>query len=401
MEHIPHQSQSSEAEANQTAISLARQWEYAKSFDDLNVEETIHTNSGRYMLVDLKSEVGGLTGHDENGLALAMMLKVGDKSYALWHYDKDRHQTGADYMLITDEAYDADNPKDGSYMWLDTTQRIDFALPGERDGKPTAGVELSISKTELGYRLAEGAPTSKALHRKNDDVFRREHEERERARIQAEQKAAWDAGEPERIAAAQKLEAERAERAEKRAQKVYGTEREYSSLMSQKNRERAREESTLLVGSLLKTELGQVITKACDIADKSWQEIVDTVRTNSDLRVTIGKFLIEYMNRPGHYHMLADNVYTNRDLKGPNHGANVYGFEKFTDREYTALLVLAMLDGTYDSSREKADIIDSHRSGNGQHRRSAKGILEELRRDARESEPVDNSWMRRSEKPTS
>lgn len=67
------------------------------------------------------------------------------------------------------------------------------------------------------------------------------------------------------------------------------------------------------------------------------------------------------------------------DWKMPNHG----GYEdlggKVRSREYVAKLVLAMLDGTFDTSKSKQDPINTVRGdGLGQHRTAAKQVLSYL-----------------------
>jgi hypothetical protein len=107
------------------------------------------------------------------------------------------------------------------------------------------------------------------------------------------------------------------------------------------------------------------------------KDMVELIRTNTDLRYQLGTHIIDLLD-DGKCGVMPYRI-ARDDWKMPNHG----GYEdlggKVRSREYVAKLVLAMLDGTFDTSKSTQDPINIVRGdGLGQHRTAAKQVLSYL-----------------------
>lgn len=101
--------------------------------------------------------------------------------------------------------------------------------------------------------------------------------------------------------------------------------------------------------------------------------LVDRLRTNVDLRYDLGEYLLGKVARLAP--TMPDQV-RNNARKRPDH----FGYEHvpgFRSQEYTTLLALKMLDGTFDDARNPGDKIvpPSTSDGGGQHRYAAQQLL--------------------------
>lgn len=104
-------------------------------------------------------------------------------------------------------------------------------------------------------------------------------------------------------------------------------------------------------------------------------DLVEAIRTDSDLRYKIGEHLLNAI-MPIRLQNMPERIRDNSQKK-PNHSG--YGhLRQITSREYATLLALAMIDGTYQGYG-KGDEIDRHpdtgRVIRGQHRAAALGLL--------------------------
>ena len=120
--------------------------------------------------------------------------------------------------------------------------------------------------------------------------------------------------------------------------------------------------------------LGHILTDYVKRQNISAKDIPRALRMDLDLRLSVGTHLIDKISR-----LIAELPWRiqNNTQKNPNEG----GYEELgylTSREYTALLALSMLDGSFSSQREGSDTItyDPERGdGLGQHRYAARKIL--------------------------
>lgn len=100
-------------------------------------------------------------------------------------------------------------------------------------------------------------------------------------------------------------------------------------------------------------------------------DLTELVRTDPEVRLAIGKHIIEKIQR--HISMMPERV-VNDTEKNPNHS----GYNAIKSRDYVALLALAMLDGSFNHVRQEK-IYDFDSRGVavlGQHRYAAKYLLE-------------------------
>lgn len=100
-------------------------------------------------------------------------------------------------------------------------------------------------------------------------------------------------------------------------------------------------------------------------------DLTELVRTDPEVRLSIGKHIIEKIQK--HMSMMPERV-VNDTEKNPNHS----GYSAIKSREYVALLTLAMLDGSFNHTRQEK-IYDFDSRGVavlGQHRYAARYLLE-------------------------
>lgn len=110
-------------------------------------------------------------------------------------------------------------------------------------------------------------------------------------------------------------------------------------------------------------------------AQKPKIEIVDDIRTNAGLRLEVGKYLLDKVDKLAKMpNQLPGRIVENGQKKTKHLGYP----GQMTSREFTVLLALSMLDGSFDYSREDK----SKQSDNlgqaviGQHREAARKLLE-------------------------
>lgn len=97
----------------------------------------------------------------------------------------------------------------------------------------------------------------------------------------------------------------------------------------------------------------------------------DLIRTSAEARLAIGTYMLDKISR--NLSRMPERVLDDRNKKS-DHG----GYPEMKSREYVALLVLSMLDGTFDYSREQHiyDFDDRGVATLGQHRYAARYLLE-------------------------
>ncbi len=104
------------------------------------------------------------------------------------------------------------------------------------------------------------------------------------------------------------------------------------------------------------------------------KQIVEMIRTNSDLRYDLGKYLLEE-KLPSRIHKMPKRIIDNSG-KNPNHQGYQH-LRNLSSREYTILVALSMIDGSYQNPA-KGDEIHKDNDGNittGQHRAAAAELL--------------------------
>jgi hypothetical protein len=101
------------------------------------------------------------------------------------------------------------------------------------------------------------------------------------------------------------------------------------------------------------------------------EEIVNGIRTMDSLRLDLGKYFLDKINR--YSDILPERVKEN-SLKNPNY----YGYEgSIRSRVYVALLCLSRLDGTFDYDSADSDPVEENNGKVilGQHRSAAETVL--------------------------
>lgn len=353
-------------------------WTHAESFEELNIAKDVH--SGRYNLIDLDEKIGGITGYDDNGMAHAAMFRVGEKTYSIWHV-READSEGA-RMLITDEAYNPSDPDEKTFYWLNSEHDKTLCLPGKQDGQKTPGIELAISKMEIGYKLQEGAPNSQVLHRKFDNVLLEEHQQQIHEQAQLE----WEASAPEREAAHHaKLEQDRANR-EIKLEKHY--KEQFKPIdpndpdPNKAIRAKVKPDSLPVainhLHGLRDTKLFEIIEQFVPVANI--QAIPEQIRSNVDLRYALGKFMIDYVD-----YDLSGSSMAPQPRQDYSKSPAFPGYGTMRSREYVVLLALSKLDGTFDVAR--ADNVTAtydtiSDDGGGQHRWTANQLLHSIKNDA-------------------
>lgn len=108
----------------------------------------------------------------------------------------------------------------------------------------------------------------------------------------------------------------------------------------------------------------------------SANQIANLLRENVELRLTVGGYLLAKLEQPGIMELMPDRVKRNTEKK-----PSTMGYERLpglTSREYTALLALSMLDGSFNWKDAESDpeTYDTQvDDGLGQHRYAAKVLL--------------------------
>jgi hypothetical protein len=103
--------------------------------------------------------------------------------------------------------------------------------------------------------------------------------------------------------------------------------------------------------------------------DNPGEDIHEVLRTNNELRVKLGEFLLQKFDG---MHYLPSRLYQHNQLKSPNYA----GYEgKMTSREYAALLAIGMLDGTFKKSLSDPIELEYGEAIRGQHRYAAMQVL--------------------------
>ncbi|MFZ2544767.1 MAG: hypothetical protein WAW80_02225 [Candidatus Saccharimonadales bacterium] len=113
-----------------------------------------------------------------------------------------------------------------------------------------------------------------------------------------------------------------------------------------------------------------IVNKFADGEHMRLSDVATTIRDNNALRLELGKYLVDKLT---HMHYLPSRLSNDQDLKRPN----VQGYdEPMTSKEYSALLAMAMLDGTYKDSPGDKIYFDRYKDvKNGQHRYAAQEVL--------------------------
>ena len=115
------------------------------------------------------------------------------------------------------------------------------------------------------------------------------------------------------------------------------------------------------------------------------KEIMNNIRSSHLTRCRLFEYLTSRLDRlaavnPG---ALADRVLRDSEdnLKSPNYLGGNYYAGKMRSREYTVVLVIAMMDGSFDVGRQD-EMVTHYRDGRGRsgmHRDSARALLEHVR----------------------
>lgn len=76
-----------------------------------------------------------------------------------------------------------------------------------------------------------------------------------------------------------------------------------------------------------------------------YEDVAKVLRSNDDLRIELGKYLLERLNQPEAFYYLQSRHMNDAERKRPN----IAGYdEPMTSKEYSVLLALSMLDGTFE-----------------------------------------------------
>lgn len=113
--------------------------------------------------------------------------------------------------------------------------------------------------------------------------------------------------------------------------------------------------------------------------------IINGIRASHLTRYRLFEYLTSSLDRlatvnPG---ALADRVRSNSEgnLKTPNHLGGDYYKDRMRSREYTVVLAIAMMDGSFNVDRQD-EVVTHHGGGKerrGMHRDSARALLEYVR----------------------
>lgn len=113
--------------------------------------------------------------------------------------------------------------------------------------------------------------------------------------------------------------------------------------------------------------------------------IINNIRSSHLTRYRLFEYLTSRLDRlavvnPG---ALADRVLRDSydNLKSPNYLGGNYYAGKMRSREYTVVLAIAMMDGSFDVDRQD-EMVTHYRDGRGRsgmHRDSARALLEYVR----------------------
>lgn len=140
------------------------------------------------------------------------------------------------------------------------------------------------------------------------------------------------------------------------------------------------------IDAIKNSRLGNVFGDITDTA--RIRELLDPENGNMNIREGVTQTLQRAIDELGQKSLLPERVQANN----PNNLKSVadlrfgYENEKYSSREYAALLALAMLDGTFDTARSKSshynDLPDDD-PRNGQHRQAARLALKYLEEESR------------------
>lgn len=121
-------------------------------------------------------------------------------------------------------------------------------------------------------------------------------------------------------------------------------------------------------------EVEHIIKNRPEAQAATTEELTRLLRTNANLRVELGSYLLAKLRKPENKIAMAERVCRN-DEKSIS---DEYGVSKVSSEEYTSMLALSMLDGTFNS-KDVSDYVEYNREtehGGGQHRYSAQMLLD-------------------------
>lgn len=114
----------------------------------------------------------------------------------------------------------------------------------------------------------------------------------------------------------------------------------------------------------------KAILKEAEMADV---DIVEGLRKDPALRMQLGEYLSKKIDDPNVIMAMPERVLRNTEKSAPP------GYEKLgklSSREYTVLLALSMLDGTFDEKSADTETYDFNKQArSGQHRYAARTLL--------------------------